>query len=1081
MPVEPLVPFSYRAGSIVTMEVWNFLTYTHSAIHPSSRLNLIVGPNGSGKSSIVCAMCLGLGGHPTLLGRGEKPQDYVKWGETKAVVEISLATGVGRDVVTLRREINTDEKRGSEWFLGGSHAAKPRKCLLKEIQAVVTKYNIQLGNYTQFLPQDIVKEFPALTPQQLLQRTEDALDDPTLKDKHRELIELKAASRDKDGEHRTKKEHLDDLQAQQEKMRGEVETFNEYNRLKAEIDKMQLRLPFLKYEIMQEKGRELKDLQKQTKKDFKDYDKKLTAAQKPLQEQKAKKVELDAEVKEKGAEKRRKENRHTKAQEDLRVLEEEMEEVMENLKEVDKEERKRQERMSKLREEIATQQQQYDHLEAAHAGDQGDAAARRQKLMKEKQGLLGEQRKAMEAVNKLKKDGGRLRNAISRVEESLQKERDAGSRILQKLKLPQFGGSDGLVQLARLVAENKRLFKKEVYCPIAMHISIRNPSFARFVETAVDKSVRCAFVTQDEADRETLNRLMQQNGIRGIRCINYAGDSRSDYSPPVPTAQLKKFGLLGYMDELFDAPDVVKWVLNDTAKLHQIAFGDVEAEQEVNNAAIFSAGVQALMTPNKFARASRSVHTGRVSYSTSAPSGKADVLGAGEDREEVDRLTQEKDDLEAQLEQLGTSYPRAKQTCTDIESRITFVSQEIDTLMQAGRERKSLEQKLKTSKVKLEKLQGAPSVEAQRERLRKQAVKMNDKRLKRLQDLVGSMRGYMTASAEHDIASLNASSMTEQIRNLEAAKRVAQDDWDRAKEIFDDIDQKFKECKDTLRSLRQRAQQTDVPQDLQDYWASLPPDHFLNDKEQLEEQIRTDQARADSMVTDVGGQEIVQRYKRAEDQIKKLQSEFESMEAEKEARTQKIAEVEQSWLPALRQRIEKINAAFGSAMAEMGFCGEVELREAKENPADEENSAFDYSNFAIDISVRFKEEQQLCKLNKNVQSGGEKSVSTMLYLVSLQELTDFPFRVVDEINQGMDARNERKMFEQIVRAASRDDCPQYFVITPKLLPGLDFNEAVTTHFVWNAPAMVALDFNHKDFNLSKHAVANNPSKRVRTG
>eukprot|EP01052_Picozoa_sp_SAG31_P004861 SAG31_NODE_206_length_20335_cov_17.910160_14_plen_55_part_00 len=39
-------------------------------------------------------------------------------------------------------------------------------------------------------------------------------------------------------------------------------------------------------------------------------------------------------------------------------------------------------------------------------------------------------------------------------------------------------------------------------------------------------------------------------------------------------------------------------------------------------------------------------------------------------------------------------------------------------------------------------------------------------------------------------------------------------------------------------------------------------------------------------------------------------------------------------------------------------------------------------------------------------------------------MTTFPFRVVDEINQGMDARNERKMFEQIVRAASREDVPQ---------------------------------------------------------
>lgn len=37
-----------------------------------------------------------------------------------------------------------------------------KKCKLKEIQAVVAAYNIQLSNYTQFLPQDIVKLFPAL-------------------------------------------------------------------------------------------------------------------------------------------------------------------------------------------------------------------------------------------------------------------------------------------------------------------------------------------------------------------------------------------------------------------------------------------------------------------------------------------------------------------------------------------------------------------------------------------------------------------------------------------------------------------------------------------------------------------------------------------------------------------------------------------------------------------------------------------------------------------------------------------------------------------------------------------------------
>ena len=38
-------------------------------------------------------------------------------------------------------------------------------------------------------------------------------------------------------------------------------------------------------------------------------------------------------------------------------------------------------------------------------------------------------------------------------------------------------------------------------------------------------------------------------------------------------------------------------------------------------------------------------------------------------------------------------------------------------------------------------------------------------------------------------------------------------------------------------------------------------------------------------------------------------------------------------------------------------------------------------------------------------------MATALYMLALQELTTVPFRCVDEINQGMDATNERRVFE----------------------------------------------------------------------
>lgn len=60
--------------------------------------------------------------------------------------------------------------------------------------------------------------------------------------------------------------------------------------------------------------------------------------------------------------------------------------------------------------------------------------------------------------------------------------------------------------------------------------------------------------------------------------------------------------------------------------------------------------------------------------------------------------------------------------------------------------------------------------------------------------------------------------------------------------------------------------------------------------------------------------------------------------------------------------------------------------------------------------------------------------------MSLQSMAQAPFRVVDEINQGMDPRNERMVHERMVEIACKEHTSQYFLITPKLLPNLKYDE-----------------------------------------
>lgn len=61
-----------------------------------------------------------------------------------------------------------------------------------------------------------------------------------------------------------------------------------------------------------------------------------------------------------------------------------------------------------------------------------------------------------------------------------------------------------------------------------------------------------------------------------------------------------------------------------------------------------------------------------------------------------------------------------------------------------------------------------------------------------------------------------------------------------------------------------------------------------------------------------------------------------------------------------------------------------------------------FDKYGIQIKVKFRAKDSLHVLTPFHQSGGERSVSTMLYLMALQELTKCPFRVVDEINQVSD-------------------------------------------------------------------------------
>ncbi len=181
------------------------------------------------------------------------------------------------------------------------------------------------------------------------------------------------------------------------------------------------------------------------------------------------------------------------------------------------------------------------------------------------------------------------------------------------------------------------------------------------------------------------------------------------------------------------------------------------------------------------------------------------------------------------------------------------------------------------------------------------------------------------------------------------------------------------------------------------------------------------------------------RYRARCDELARCEEAAAALEARRGALAAEAAPLRASWLAELRAVVAAVNDRFSADFPAVGVAGEVALFEA---PGD------DFARFAIEVRVKFREGESLATLDANRQSGGERSVSTMLFLVALQRAAAAPLRVVDEINQGMDPRNERCFFGLLAAAAVGADAPQCFLLTPKLLPGLPFSD-VTVLQIFN--------------------------------
>nr|XP_034965920.1 structural maintenance of chromosomes protein 6 [Zootoca vivipara]XP_034965921.1 structural maintenance of chromosomes protein 6 [Zootoca vivipara]XP_034965922.1 structural maintenance of chromosomes protein 6 [Zootoca vivipara]XP_034965923.1 structural maintenance of chromosomes protein 6 [Zootoca vivipara]XP_034965924.1 structural maintenance of chromosomes protein 6 [Zootoca vivipara]XP_034965925.1 structural maintenance of chromosomes protein 6 [Zootoca vivipara] len=156
---------SGEVGIIESIQLKNFMC--HSMLGPfkfGPNVNFIVGNNGSGKSAVLTALMVGLGGKATVTNRGTSLKVFVKDGQSSADVSITLRNR-GEDAfkpqqygdsITINQRINLEGHRNYKLKSSTGAIISSKK---EELTAILDHFNIQVDNPVSILTQEMSKQF----------------------------------------------------------------------------------------------------------------------------------------------------------------------------------------------------------------------------------------------------------------------------------------------------------------------------------------------------------------------------------------------------------------------------------------------------------------------------------------------------------------------------------------------------------------------------------------------------------------------------------------------------------------------------------------------------------------------------------------------------------------------------------------------------------------------------------------------------------------------------------------------------------------------------------------------------------
>ncbi|VDK72473.1 unnamed protein product, partial [Onchocerca ochengi] len=1033
-------------GSITKIIFENFLTYEYMEILPGPNLNIIIGPNGTGKSTIICGLCLAVGGTPKLLGRSELLADYIKYGSDEGSIKVFIRDSkLGKD-----RVLSTVLHRSgaSNFFVDDEKVTQTK------LRDVAESYNIQVDNPCTFLAQDKVKSFAEQKSSVLLKNTEKAVGKELI-DLHNNIHDIRFNQSPL-----SRAKYLEDcLNSVQNELKTLIPLIENYRRRETMRERIrlllckQLYLEYLDAETIADEKAQYKRVKE---KELKEAKKLILPIKSSVQQQKIVVEKQKYEEKD--------------AMSELLSVREKTEKLL---------------AVESVDESILNAKKDYERTKKEHDDWEEKLSAARTEydLLEEKLATANQEYASMENENsavkkeylewnikeeELDKQKSVLNNKIAAIDsdkrglylynhqaimEAIDKDQQSFRKKFVILK--ENGREMKCGEAWQWYESQKEKFRHPVFVPL-LFMSLITDDAAVYLENIIARRDLLMFIFRCKEDELLLTDKRHPWKINSC-VISDDEIARFQKQEEIPK-HLCSLGFNCMASNLYNAPGAVKAYLNSVASLHKIPIGTQTTENRLDEVC------EALKNSHRFfltnslrVRISISRYSGNLSVRTETlrTSLRFLIVHTALPENDAQNLSELERQL-AKLKELENETHLVRERIGQTEKSIAQGREKCRRMMDAFIKKKDarniISNQLRSKAARIQAIESdKPDLNIAAQKFQKTKNEIITQSFERVEKIARLMERRKLFIHNALFATLSAKKASKELDTLQKQLKCFEEEYESKLDAIRHAEIGIETAMEKVREDKQRLYKAvgvedsanEAAEALESLKRAFISHAIPNTKEEVELEMAREQGKLDALHSE-GEKKDIERFEKLTQKKESLIKEMATKQKDVSEWEDKISSLLEQWLLQLESLVKKLNQHFSSFFENMGCTGEVCLQK----PDDK----LDISKYGITVTAKFREDERLRQLTHQTQSGGERSVTTMLYILALQKLTVVPFRCVDEINQGMDPKNEKIVFNMIVDMLSKDTDlakTQYFILTPKLVPDLKFNEKTKIHCIYS--------------------------------